>query len=121
MNVPSFASFPSFDPESGPSKPRSTSPSRSKSETDRHHRRKKDKNKKDKSKRDKKDRSADHSILDDERLKAEEDRKRAEKSVYFSDRKGDSLNVRYGGLHAGDVPKYRLYAGAPPASYMRCI
>lgn len=117
MNVPSFTSFPSFDTEPGPSKPRLKSPSRSKSETDRHHKHKKDKDKKDKSKRDKKVHSADHSIHDDERLKAEEDRKRTdEKPVYFSDRKGDNLNVRYGGLHAGDVPKYRLYAGAHAAS-----
>ena len=28
-------------------------------------------------------------------------------SVY-SDRKGDSLNIRYGGLHTRDVPKYRI-------------
>ena len=26
----------------------------------------------------------------------------------FSDRKGDILNVKYGRLHAGDVPKYNL-------------
>lgn len=28
--------------------------------------------------------------------------------VFFIDRKGDQLNVRYGGLHAGDIPKYKL-------------
>ncbi|EIN14098.1 hypothetical protein PUNSTDRAFT_140471 [Punctularia strigosozonata HHB-11173 SS5] len=28
--------------------------------------------------------------------------------LYITDRKGDPLNVHYGGLHAGDVPKYRL-------------
>jgi hypothetical protein len=26
----------------------------------------------------------------------------------YSDRKGDSLNIRYGGLHTRDVPKYHL-------------
>ncbi|KAJ7293452.1 NRDE-2, necessary for RNA interference-domain-containing protein [Mycena rebaudengoi] len=26
--------------------------------------------------------------------------------LFYSDRKGDPLNIRYGGLHAGDVPKY---------------
>ena len=26
----------------------------------------------------------------------------------FSDRKGDLLNVKYGGLHAGDIPKYYI-------------
>ena len=27
---------------------------------------------------------------------------------FYSDRKGDLLNIQYGGLHAGDIPKYRL-------------
>ncbi|KAH9847402.1 DUF1740-domain-containing protein [Lenzites betulinus] len=55
---------------------------------------------------------------DDERRKVEEDRHHddpdfevasvRERLVYYTDRKGDVLNVRYGGLHAGDVPKYRL-------------
>lgn len=53
---------------------------------------------------------------DDERAKLEEDRRQRleerpsgkEGLVYFTDRKGDPLNVRYGGLYAGDVPKYRL-------------
>ncbi|KAG9222676.1 hypothetical protein CCMSSC00406_0004590 [Pleurotus cornucopiae] len=30
------------------------------------------------------------------------------KRVYYSDPKGDPLNVLYGGLHAGDVPKHHL-------------
>lgn len=55
---------------------------------------------------------------DDERGKAEEDRMHSHDDpqlsgvkqglVYFTDRKGDLLNVRYGGLHAGDIPKHRL-------------
>ncbi|KAI0778496.1 DUF1740-domain-containing protein [Trametes elegans] len=55
---------------------------------------------------------------DDERRKVEEDRRHGyaeselssvkETLVYYTDRKGDPLNVRYGGLHAGDVPRYRL-------------
>lgn len=31
--------------------------------------------------------------------------------IYYSDRKGDSLNIQYGSLHAGDVPKYHLAGG----------
>lgn len=30
--------------------------------------------------------------------------------IFFEDRKGDSLNVTYGSLHLGDVPKYRPVA-----------
>ncbi|KIK82299.1 hypothetical protein PAXRUDRAFT_832295 [Paxillus rubicundulus Ve08.2h10] len=57
-------------------------------------------------------------VLNDERLKAEEDRRRLEQDgqehtqwalrpLFYSDRKGDSLNITYGSLHANDVPKYR--------------
>ena len=59
-----------------------------------------------------------HMVEDDERRKREEDRgnrrddaerpSAREGLVYFTDRKGDPLNVRYGGLYAGDVPRYRL-------------
>jgi len=28
--------------------------------------------------------------------------------IFYSDRRGDFLNIQFGGLHIGDVPKYRL-------------
>lgn len=31
--------------------------------------------------------------------------------LFFVDRRGDPLNVQYGGLHAGNIPKHRLVAG----------
>ncbi|KAF8912990.1 NRDE-2, necessary for RNA interference-domain-containing protein [Gymnopilus junonius] len=31
--------------------------------------------------------------------------------AFYSDRKGDLKNIQYGGLHSGDIPKYRLVAG----------
>ena len=31
--------------------------------------------------------------------------------LFFSDRKPDRLNIQYGGLHAGDVPRYRSIYG----------
>ena len=59
--------------------------------------------------------------LEDERKKEKEDLRlkneiadglgTREGLVYFTDRKGDLLNVQYGGLHKGDVPKYRLVGG----------
>nr|VWO94247.1 Pre-mRNA-splicing factor CLF1 (crooked-neck-like protein 1) [Ganoderma boninense] len=62
-----------------------------------------------------------YGLEDDERRKWEEDRghrkedvdrRNAEQGlVYFTDQKGDPLNVRFGGLHAGDVPRYRLVGG----------
>ncbi|KAI0080269.1 DUF1740-domain-containing protein [Panus rudis PR-1116 ss-1] len=32
------------------------------------------------------------------------------KTIFYSDRKGDPLNITYGGIHRGDVPKYHLVA-----------
>ncbi|KAF8634417.1 hypothetical protein AX15_000868 [Amanita polypyramis BW_CC] len=31
--------------------------------------------------------------------------------LFYSDRRGDMLNIQFGGLHVGDVPKYRLVDG----------
>jgi len=33
------------------------------------------------------------------------------KHVFYSDRKGDQMNLQYGTLHAGDIPKYRPLDG----------
>ncbi|KAF8973700.1 NRDE-2, necessary for RNA interference-domain-containing protein [Flammula alnicola] len=30
---------------------------------------------------------------------------------FYSDRKGDPMNIQYGGLHSGDIPKYHLVGG----------
>ncbi|TFK87990.1 DUF1740-domain-containing protein [Polyporus arcularius HHB13444] len=59
-----------------------------------------------------------YAPIDDERRKLEEDRRYRDEEtvrpsakeglVYYTDRKGDPLNVRFDGLYAGDVPRYRL-------------
>ncbi|KAI6104062.1 NRDE-2, necessary for RNA interference-domain-containing protein, partial [Pisolithus croceorrhizus] len=50
-------------------------------------------------------------VFHDERNKQDEDRRLAAQDhsqrSFFSDRKGDPLNITYGGIHAGDLPKYR--------------
>ncbi|KAG9314260.1 NRDE-2, necessary for RNA interference-domain-containing protein [Chiua virens] len=139
---PSFSSFPDIDP--GPS---NRTPSPNRNETARSHHngdRPIDLSKRDKSgkrghrekdrptpKREKhispsdnwpnSDTRAVDALLDDERLKANEDRLRLERQgqerdrwvprpLFYSDRKGDTLNLTYGSLHAGDVPKYRPVA-----------
>jgi hypothetical protein len=65
------------------------------------------------------------TTLDDERLKAQEDQRlrhgkeirtrspprTSSPSLFYSDRKGDPMNIQYGGLHAGDVPKHWLVGG----------
>lgn len=62
--------------------------------------------------------------FDDERLKAEEDSARRTRQqddsrpVFFSDKKGDPLSMQYGGIHAGDVPKYHLFGCGLHASWL---
>ena len=57
-----------------------------------------------------KDMASRRKLEEDRRLRTEDAVRPSAKEglVYFTDRKGDPLNVRYGGLYAGDVPKYRL-------------
>jgi hypothetical protein len=120
MTAPSFSSFPTFDsiPEFDPDEQRSRSSPKLEGKDEKRNRKgEKDKHKRDKRRSEKSIRPVDHSYLprstkDDESLKYEEDKQHKETStVFYSDRKGDHLNVRYGGLHAGDVPKYRLVGG----------
>ncbi|OJA16132.1 hypothetical protein AZE42_00089 [Rhizopogon vesiculosus] len=135
---PSFASFPDLDP--GPSTrltPSSTlngnpdvrghreedkkEKSQRRSNKSKNEQRKDKKHKTEKYSVDlkqRKDTWKEDSILDDEKLKIEEDRRLAQsgleqskwdsRPVFFSDRKGDQLNVTYGGIHAGDIPKYHI-------------
>ncbi|KAG2369454.1 NRDE-2, necessary for RNA interference-domain-containing protein [Suillus spraguei] len=138
---PSFASFPDLDP--GPSR-NTLDRTRNESSTDAREKDgivKKDKNRRaskklaDTSRKDKKHKTAKHelepvlpsqhgytwkgvSISDDEKIKAEEDRRLAQsdvqesqwdsRPVFVSDRKGDQLNVTYGGIHAGNISKYHI-------------
>lgn len=103
---PSFASFPELDP--GPSK-RSKPESKGNKARGLKSAKSRESNEK---KRKHKDNLADvHAHpSDDERVKANKDVKFQDVDLtrpFYSDRKGDPLNIRYGGLYAGDVPKYR--------------
>ncbi|EED80436.1 predicted protein, partial [Postia placenta Mad-698-R] len=127
---PSFTSFPDLDP--GPSK-RSSTPkddAHSSKKTAKHtesddvgrkdRKRKHEKRKHDALSHSKRHRSEkDYVRPDDNVLKAQEDaslrreeayniRRPGSPPLYFTDRKGDPLNVQYGGLHAGSVPRYYL-------------
>jgi hypothetical protein len=68
--------------------------------------------------RGKEDLRDDSHIFDDERKKAEEDLARrtrqqdVSRPTFFSDKKGDQLNLQYGGIYSGDVPKYHLVGRA---------
>lgn len=36
---------------------------------------------------------------------------KSENIFFFTDRKGDLMNLQYGGIHSGDIPKHYLVAG----------
>ena len=101
-SFPSFNSFPELDP--GPSNRSSSRSKQSRNNDKNESRRKKDKH--------------GSTTLNDGFIKSDEDRKSKLKDtsdskppLYYSDRKGDRLNVTYGTLHAGNVPKYRPING----------
>jgi hypothetical protein len=138
MSAPtSFSSFPVFDSFPEPTQASSSKP-RAKADSKRNHdegSKKSHKRKKDRRERDerveshaRRDRSRSPSQKSSradenderahERLHVKGDRRDIElhsretaAPLYFSDRRGDPLNVQYGRPHSGDVPKYRSIAG----------
>ena len=133
---PSFSTFPDLDSAqsaaSSSAEKKPSSVSRSKSGQKKKEKRKqsseKNKRRKDREGRDESEYRSKHSKRDrdrerehhntDEYLKEREDSYRRGTEglgsandtllTVFSDRKGDLLNVKYGGLHAGDIPKYYI-------------
>ncbi|KAF8167773.1 NRDE-2, necessary for RNA interference-domain-containing protein [Crassisporium funariophilum] len=115
---PSFSSFPDLD--AGPSKQSEPTKKR-----DREKRRKHDSSSKNRDRvrhgkeergkeRHSPRRGGDFPFNDDEQRKKLDDTQKLNVEThrfFYSDRKGDSMNIQYGGLHAGDVPKYRLIDG----------
>ncbi|KAJ6509410.1 NRDE-2, necessary for RNA interference-domain-containing protein [Mycena vitilis] len=84
--VPSFASFPDLPSDPPPPPP------------------------KQKERRRKHDKARDQDIPKAAKSKdrpADESRSDSTSRFFYSDRKGDSLNIQYGGLNAREVPKYR--------------
>jgi len=139
MTAPSFSSFPDLSsfPDSslgpGPSTQRLPSPQQKEERRSKRDKQLRDKPKHDRHRSDKSSRSLDrhsndltppstYTLLNDERLKAEEDRSRNKDDplLFYSDRTGDKLNLQYGRLHGGDIPRYYLVEGVclPTSSYM---
>ncbi|KAK1228610.1 hypothetical protein PQX77_008204 [Marasmius sp. AFHP31] len=105
MSAPSFSSFhPSFesfpDFEAGPSITTEKSSSKKKKDKSKSERRDKDERKKRKH-RERSPPPSDHHY-DDKKVQEGSSR------YFYSDTKGDALNVQYGGLHKGDIPKYHV-------------
>ena len=112
---PSFNSFPDLDSEPGPSK-----------SAQREGRSRDNKERKDKHKRRRKSREGSqhkHRGSEEDRIfkedEVQQDRLRdteflGGRPLYYSDRKGDILNIKYGGLYSGDIPRYHLVAREQP-------
>ena len=135
MSAPSFSSFPpsfsSFpDIEPGPSKPSSSK--REDTQQKDKVREKRDKERKKKERKGERRRGDGYDVSDEERRRRKKESRRRDEGdlrdredytesrngysdmgsgtvpLFYSDRKGDQLNLTYGGLHAGDVPRYNL-------------
>jgi nuclear exosome regulator NRDE2 len=133
MSAPSFSSFPpSFgslpdldkkEEKAGPSgqKPKNDELREEHSKKNKHRDRDKRRDKHDRDGRRTKDHSGGkdgkltYSRRDDEQVKREEDRHARLGATYSGgapglfvvDKVGDQMNVVYGGIHGGDIPKYR--------------
>lgn len=116
MSAPSFSSFPpsfsSFpDLESGihevnasdkPKKEKKHKARRTSTDKDSEDRHRKSERHRERAKKEPKT-SFLHHTDDDER--------NGTNRLFYSDSQGDKMNIQYGGLHAGDVPRYRMVAG----------
>ncbi|KAG6911532.1 hypothetical protein DXG01_011834 [Tephrocybe rancida] len=111
MSAPSFSSFPpsfsSFpDLEAGPSTHTSDQlPKKSSRDKET----KRDKNK-DKLKNKKRNRGQTKDALGGKTGHGHDSKpvEKEQSRLYYSDRRGDPYNIEYGGLHAGDIPKYHI-------------
>lgn len=119
--APTFSSFPDLDPQPSQSKAKDKTKdkakkrhrSRSRSRDRERHKDKDREGKKDKDGKKKKDKDRHR---DDQRDKVYEevydirkDERDAGLRYFYSDRRGDPLNITYGRIHSGDIPKYNIY------------
>ncbi|KAL1762021.1 NRDE-2, necessary for RNA interference-domain-containing protein [Schizophyllum commune] len=119
--APTFSSFPDLDPNPSQSKTKDKPKekakkrhrSRSRSRDRERHKDKDREGKGDKEGKKKKDRDRHR---DDKRDKVYEeaydirkDERDAGLRYFYSDRRGDPLNIAYGRIHSGDIPKYNIY------------
>ncbi|KAJ3515279.1 hypothetical protein NLJ89_g1854 [Agrocybe chaxingu] len=115
---PSFSSFPDLEELAGPRQGESSSKhaheKRKKKKghsSSKEHRHKKDSDRK----REKEQRKSKHAKDGDNRRKDEEQHEEfhrrdtgTSRDHFYSDRRGDPLNIQFGSLHAGDIPKYHI-------------
>jgi len=122
-HIPSFSSFPDFVNEG---QVKSKDRKEHKSRKEKHQSRKKlessrrrrsrsrspnESNRKNRHSRDEREKTSHFVEARDEELKAKEDRELASLEdrhawSYFVDKRGDKMNIIYGGMHSGDIPKF---------------
>ncbi|KAL1748548.1 NRDE-2, necessary for RNA interference-domain-containing protein [Schizophyllum fasciatum] len=114
--APSFSSFPDLSPQTSQEQSKGKIKKRQRSRSssrDRERRKDRGKDKHDTRKREK-DRGKRHREhkTHDERQEAydvRKDERDASLRYFYSDRRGDPLNITYGRIHSGDIPKYNVY------------
>ena len=119
--APTFSSFPDLDPQPSQSKnkdkPKEKAKKRHRSRSrSRDRERHKDKDREGKKDKDGKKKRDKDRLRDDKRDKAYEEVYDIRKDVrdaglryFYSDRRGDPLNITYDRIHSGDIPKYNIY------------
>ena len=115
---PTFSSFPDFD--------EGTTHNPSNSKSSRRHQREKRKKKSEGHRTGKQttrcDKTQHDPAFDRDRKRVEDDEKEkipppetqlveSTQHIFYSDQKGDQMNLQYGALHSGDIPKYRPVGG----------
>lgn len=116
--VPSFSSFPDVeDKQQESSKERKGRKDKDKARRDSHRKRSRSPRSRSPTREAKRSKHEKRRFEydDDERVKAKEDRQledsdpdsRGKTRDYYVDKRGDVLNISMGGLHKGDIPKFR--------------
>ena len=106
-SFPSFASFPDINSEESSSR---NEPGHRRKDKDDKRKRKDDKHNHHKGERDRKR----HRPQTDDVVKPSTMLAGSEGEtwrLFYSDRRGDMLNIQFGGLHVGHIPKYHLVDG----------
>jgi hypothetical protein len=120
---PSFSSFPDLEPgpsktsEIGEAKSRDRTKKEREDESRKETRKKRRKHKSDEGDVKGRSRSGRTGTGDGAGSMTQESARDTSDQHWYSDRKGDSLNVIYGSIHSGNIPRYRLVEGEPCTNY----
>ncbi|KAG6832297.1 hypothetical protein H0H92_003530 [Tricholoma furcatifolium] len=105
---PSFSSFPDFEADSIVCTSAQSTATKSSLDKDKREKKSKDKSKGRKRSRHRHKDDHDQDHVDGRKTSTPSITNNETSRIYYSDKKGDTYNIQYGGLHAGDIPKYHI-------------